>query len=229
MVPADFDALSEDPEFFTDLGSGVWLMDDHKWAFLIWDRAKRNSEVQKFSLIHADYHWDGVNDFHGSPARTADLLSADDAGLMRIMRCDNLICFDSFIAPAVLRGIFDEIHFFCLQDDGGDVGLDEELLRDTATAQVIHENLGSLLQREFASPLIFDLCLDLFNRSKKWYEGDIWPDAEIMEVLSAIRPLVETAKLVTISMSFGYSGTENQTRHLAKLVVPTLLEWRAHL
>jgi hypothetical protein len=61
MDAAVLAALDEDPDFYADLGSGVWLMDDHRWAFYIWQRFHATSGAGLFSLIHADYHWDGVN------------------------------------------------------------------------------------------------------------------------------------------------------------------------
>ncbi|MGH8587868.1 MAG: UPF0489 family protein [Gammaproteobacteria bacterium] len=226
MDEAAFAALDEDPDFYADLGNGVWLMDDHRWAFYIWQRCHAASVGERFSLIHADFHWDGINDFHDQPTTVEKLLSADDAELLELVRNNELIRYDSFIAPAVIRGFLEEVHFYCKQDDGSDVGLDDELLQRFGCAQRIHEHVHALATQTFRTPLIFDLCLDLFNRSDMMYEGDIWPDEEVNGFLAAVTPLIERAKLVTISLSFGCSGSVDDTRRLANLVVPRIMNLR---
>ena len=76
-------------------------------------------------------------------------------------------------------------------------------------------------------PLIFDLCLYLFNHADDLeFEGVLWTDADVLEFLEATSSHILTAAVVTISLSFGYSGTEEDTRHLAQLVVPRILELR---
>ena len=74
--------------------------------------------------------------------------------------------------------------------------------------------------------MIFDLCLDLFNRSDDWAEGDLWSDAEIDGFLGEVARLITAAELVTVSMSFNYSGTAENTRHLTKFVIPRILALR---
>ena len=75
--------------------------------------------------------------------------------------------------------------------------------------------------------MIFDLCLDLFNRSDKWAIGDLWTDEDIRDFLEQVRPVIERAALVTVSLSFEHSGTEADTRHLAALVLPPIVQWRS--
>lgn len=223
------DEIAPDDDFFTDLGSGIWLMDDHKWAFYIWNRYHVQSGIPKFSLVHADYHWDSVNDFHDAPEQTENLLAADDAQLRDMIREEHgFIRFDSFIAPAILRGSIDEVHFYCKQDDWFDSKFNDETLERTGTRQFVHEDVNALAQQAFPSPLILDLCLDLFNKADYWYESDLWSEEEILAFLEAIRPLIEQAVLITVSLSFGYSGTEDDTRRLAKLVLPVLAQWRSN-
>lgn len=226
MDLTEIDNLSEDPEYYQDLGSGIWLMDNHKWAFYIWHRFQVQTEIPKFTLVHVDYHWDGGDDFMHSEEMAAELMAATDERLIEFIREENWIRFDSFIAPAIRRGIVDEVHFYCKQDDGWDVGINADLLAHAATRQFIYDDINELIQHSFSCPLIFDLCLDLFNRSKMHYEGDIWKDEEIEEFLIISKPVLQQAALVTVSFSFGYSGTEEDTRRIAKLVLPRLLEYR---
>lgn len=220
-------ALHEDPNFFADLGDHVWLMDDHRWAFYIWELLRTKSESKRFTLVHADYHWDGVNDFSEAPHDIEKLLSADVTELLKMVRKNKLIRYDSFIAPAVLRGMFKEVHFYCKQNDGTDAGLDAPVLQQGNCIQRIHQDALSLTKLEISTPLIFDLCLDLFNFSDDMtYEGDIWPDEMIYEFLNSVALLIERASLVTISLSYGYSGTVEDTRRLAELVSRWIMDAR---
>src|SRR5579862_318294 len=84
--PLQIDLLSEDPDFREDLGSDIWLMDDHKWALQVWNAYHVASGRQKLSLVHADYHWDGINDFHDSPDMEQKLVEADDQELATLIR-----------------------------------------------------------------------------------------------------------------------------------------------
>jgi len=227
MDAAEIDALQEDDEFNVYVGSDIWLMDNHKWAFYDWFRFHVESGIPKLSLVHADYHWDGGNNFHESPEKAEEFLGADDEDLFKLIREGNLIGFDSFIAPAILRGFIDEVHFFCKQDDGSDIGIDDGLLAHSGTKQFIHHDAESLSKQTFSSPLIFDLCLDLFNNSDMWHQGEIWPDHDIRSFLDITKPLIKKARLVTVSLSFGYSGTKDDTRRILKMVLPMLKECRS--
>lgn len=226
----DYHTLERDDQHVEHLGRGTWLMDNHKWALWVWERHAADSGTAKFTLAHADHHWDGGYDFFESPIEEAAMLVADLEGLHSLISEGNWIRYDSFIAPAVMRGRFDTVHFFCKQDNGGDIGIGNEVLAAVGATQTLHASVESLASIEAAYPLIFDLCLDLFNNeSKMEYGSELWPDDEVVEFLEAVRPLVESACLVTISLSFGCSGTPDDTKHLAELVVPRILEWRANL
>ncbi|MCO5396777.1 hypothetical protein [Ralstonia soli] len=132
-------------------------------------------------------------------------------------------------APAIISGLISEVHFLCKQTDS-DEGLNPDLLASANVRQYIHDSPTDLLRNPLPEPLIFDLCLDLFNQeenTKKLGEGDLWPDTEIVAWLDSMRPVIERAALLTVSLSFGYSGTEEDTKHLAALVLPHLQEGRA--
>jgi hypothetical protein len=147
---------------------------------------------------------------------------------MMTSRCNaDLIRYDSFIAPAVIRGLVDEVHFLCRQNDVDEHGLDEDLLLKTGARQYFYDDAHSIANVEFGEPVIFDLCLDIFNRSEQWAEGDLWPEAEIEVFLRQLRPVIESATVVTVSLSFNYSGTASNTRCLAALCLPLLKRWRA--
>lgn len=226
MNKIQIDNLTEDNDFFTQIFPDVWLMDNHKWAFYIWNKFSTESGMQKLTLVHADYHWDDINDYHASPEDEATLLSCDDTKLIEILREDNFIRYDSFICPAIIRGLVNEVHFYCKQYEQDGFGVDEQLLERFGVTQYIHDEIASLASVKFTKPFVMDLCLDLFNKSNDSYTGDLWSDDEIHTFLTQIKHLITDAELVTISLSFGCSGTEDDTRHLAKLVLPIIESWR---
>lgn len=226
MDAREIAGLQPDDEYLIALGHEIWLMDDHRWALLVWERFAREQGIRPFSLMHADFHWDAVNDFYQNEAQRDQMLTADLPALEAMIREGNWIRYDSFIAPAVMRGLVSDVHFFCLQDDD-EPGLDEELLNSSGARQTIHEEAAALSHAKFDAPLIFDLCLDLFNRSDQWLTGDLWSNAEVTAFLEQVRPVIEQAQLVTVSLSFGCSGSEADTRQLAALVLPLIEQWRS--
>lgn len=169
MPLPDFASLAEDDSYLAPMGSGVWLMDDHRWALKVWEGERKNDN---YTLVHADFHWDGCYDFHGSPDKEADLIAATSQQIAELVAEGELVRYDSFIAPAVRRGFIHIVHFYCLQHDVGDVALDEDFLKTCGAKQFIHPDAQSLVATQFVGPVIYDLCLDLFNRSDNWGEGE---------------------------------------------------------
>jgi hypothetical protein len=129
---------------------------------------------------------------------------------------------DSFIAPAIIRGLIEEVHFLCFQRDTTP-GIDSELLERYGAKQFLHPDLSSLLKHAPQGSLL-DIDLDIFNRSGYWAKGDLWTDIEILQFLDGCIPLLKSSPLVTIAMSFNYSGSEDDTQYLSRLVVPTILD-----
>lgn len=225
----DFNAqeLKADDAFLSHLGRNVWLMDNHRWALLVWERHAKEIGADRFILAHADFHWDGGYYFSEQDGLEEQLLAADLNQLESWVEEDEFVRYDSFIAPAVVRKRFESVHFFCMQGDEHDVGLSAEVRQEGATEQVLHDTPESLASITLDRPLIFDLCLDLFNKDDDLeYGSDLWSDAEIQQFIETVRALIENASVVTISLSFGYSGTEDDTRHLAALVVPRIFALR---
>ncbi len=223
MELPDCSSLVENPDYLTEIGHGVWLMDDHRWALKVWEAQRTH---HSYTLVHADFHWDACYDFHGVAEEEARLVAASSEEIGRLVAEDKWIRFDSFIAPAIKRGLIHTVHFFCLQDDPGDNGLHEEFMTACQAEQFLHKTPRELAGARIDGPWIFDLCLDLFNKCDAWKEGDLWKDQEILAFLETVRHLIEGAEIVTVSLSFNYSGADGDTRHLAALVLPVLLAYR---
>lgn len=155
----NFDSLAPDDDYREDLGDGVWLMDNHKWSLLAWERSR--APGQRYALLHADYHWDNIDNIGDDEDQAQAFSTAGLAEVLSLTEGDTLVRCDSFIAAAVRRGFISEVHFFCTQD-GTDEGLDQSLCDEYQTVQAIHPDADALAQVKPSSPVIFDLCLDLF-------------------------------------------------------------------
>jgi hypothetical protein len=201
-------------------------MDDHRWALLAWERAARaDTAYIGCSLIHVDFHYDGCNDFQSDAEIESLRKMTELSELARLVNDAKVIRKDSFIAPAVIRGLLKNLHFYCLQDDT-EPGIDQELAARFGCEQFLYESVGALEKAEVSPPHVFDLCLDLFNKSEQWGEGDLWEEEEISEFLQKVSHFIQCAAVVTVSLSFGYSGSANETRRLARLVLPRMLRYR---
>ena len=49
---------------------------------------------------------------------------------------------------------------------------------------------------------------------------------DVLGFIEAVAHHIKAAALVTVSMSFGYSGSEDDTRHLTQLAIPRILALR---
>lgn len=219
-----FATLEPDNDLLKEIGDRVWLMDNHKWALSVWAHTHTGTRRR---LLHADHHWDSVDLFHGDPQEQAALNAADLAELDRRIADEDRVQYDAFIAPAIRRHYFDQVHFYCTQKDDWDRGFSTELCTSFDVQQTLHDSVDSFAALPAKEATAFDLCLDLFNDAhKKVYDSELWPEARIQAFLDATSHLVAAADVVTVSLSFGYSGTEDDTRYLAKLVMPQLLASR---
>lgn len=210
-------------KYFKEIYSNVWLMDNHKWAFYIWESCRlRNPNIFPSTLVHIDYHWDGINDF-SNPRSVKRLINVQDSqSLLDFVTNTSFIRFDSFIAPSIIRGSVKEIHFYCLDYDN-DIALDEELLRQCHAKQFVYKNIDSLIQHVSGKSIVFDIDLDIFNKSDKWEEGNIWDENDILKFVDKCTSIIANSALVTIATSTGYSGNNKDTEYLTDLVVPRIV------
>jgi hypothetical protein len=226
MKYPDIESFGPDPSYFEEMYPNVWLMDDHRWSYYIWEKCFHKYGVTApYTLLHIDKHWDAVNDFL-KDGDQEQLCYITDINKIRDIVSDNLIRKDSFIAPAIIRGIINEVHFLCFQDYTTQ-GLSLELLNKFSSSQVIYTDQRSFV-KDAPSGSLFDIDIDIFNRSDYWATGELWTDNEILEFLDDCSELIKSSPLVTIAMSFGYSGTEEDTKHLTRLVVHRVMEIFRH-
>ncbi|WP_233874622.1 UPF0489 family protein [Paraburkholderia adhaesiva] len=86
MNDVDFNQLRPDGEYLRNLGADVWLMDDHHWALSVWTRFGFERDMTGLSLVHADHHWDGVDDFQETDEERDRLLAANPAEIEAMVR-----------------------------------------------------------------------------------------------------------------------------------------------
>src|SRR5256886_3991988 len=191
----------EDDRFCGTIGPGVWLMDDHRWAFYVWARhALGHPEPLPLSLVHIDAHADAVDGFLPDPASWAALQGETDlARIYERVAQDSDITLASFIAPAIRRGWITEVHFFgCAEDD--DL-LDAPLLAATGASQQRHETITDVVQAVDGRRLLLDIDIDVFNDADTRGQSRLWPEEEIIACIDAWTPLIQSADVITIARS----------------------------
>jgi len=183
-----------------ELEPNFWTMSNHKWALLAWASAELG---QSAALVHLDWHWDGINDFRDPESRgeLSALVSLDELREMIADR-DRLVDYASFIAPAILLGLVDEVHFYCLQDDTTP-GLSSDLLDETGAKEYRHHNIDDLLltAAKLGKPILFDLDVDLFNKATPFYSDGPEYHERIRFFLGKCSDLIQRAAVVTIAKS----------------------------
>ena len=226
MTAAFPNGAREDDRLCVEISPGVWLMDDHRWAFYVWARhALARPERLPLCLAHLDAHADAVDGFLPDPAAWLEL--ANETDLTRLharVAQDSDITLASFIAPALRRGWVNRVHIFGWSED--DDLLDAPLLAAAGASQQVHATMESLVGAVGDQPLLLDLDLDVFNGARTLGEGLLWPDAAIAACIDACAPLLARADIVTIARSFKFSGAPSDTVRLTALVVPLVLARR---
>jgi len=218
------ESLKPDASYVRRLHPRLWLMDNHKWALYAWESSLRPLPGDEQGILaHLDYHFDASNDFTRGEDVARLLRAAGPGECADLTAGDNLIKCDSFIVPAIMRGLVRDVHFLCREIDP-DPDVYPEWLDSYDGPQFYHERLEDLLLALAGQTVLFDLCLDVFNhQANRSYRGDLWPDADVIALIDDCGALIRDARLVTVSLSFSHSGAEPDTRHLARVVLPRVL------
>jgi hypothetical protein len=120
------ESLKSDESYVRRLHPRLWLMDSHNWALFAWESSLRPLPGhERISLAHLDYHFDACNDFASAPDVERLLRAPGVAACAGLTEGRSLIKCDSFIVPAILRGLARDLHFFCREMDP-DPGVYEE-------------------------------------------------------------------------------------------------------
>jgi hypothetical protein len=212
-------------EYLNEVHPMIWLMNNHRWAFYVWEQARLSKKIKRGNtLVHIDYHWDGINDLQDEDGQPTEIAVDNLDDLDSIMTDGKRIRFDSFIAPSVLVGTISSIHFFCLQQDT-EIGIDEHVLRKSNAKQTIHSSINSLVNECSNEEILLDLDIDIFNKSEFINGTQLWPKDEMINFLDTIRPLFLNFTILTIVASPGYSGDKEAVSYLLRLLFDRMQDW----
>ncbi|MDV3448807.1 UPF0489 family protein [Bacillus safensis] len=202
----------------------IFLMDQHKWAFYIWELAREEGLIMpNATLFHVDAHLDDVPSVLQDNPEYIDI-----EGLENIKSfTDKSIQNFTFIWPAFGRETINNIIYV---SDFSRSDPFEEWTRENVAGRIyegirvhsIEELKDSILLGEVEpyvhnNSLILNLDLDFFNE-EEFYDRDpkIKSDQEVMESLTYLKNLYKW-DLITVSLSPEYCGGEEACDHLLKL------------
>ncbi|MDD3854088.1 UPF0489 family protein [Sulfurimonas sp.] len=212
--------FEKNDEYFDEIYPNIWIMDNHKWALYCWEQYRVKNQIPS-TLVHIDYHWDAVNDYY----ENEDKLKNIDLDTMKnIISEEQYIRKDSFIAPAIIRKFINRVDFYCFQNNT-EVGLDSSLLTKYQVKQNIYSQIDDLVKPTGTCEIILDIDLDIFNTIGSKF-GKLWSKDKIINYINKLSPLIKKAKIITIAMSYGYTGSNEEIEYLTKLVIPLIIETR---
>jgi hypothetical protein len=218
MVNID-DMVSNDSYF--EVKPNIWLMDNHRWAYYIWESFSfKNPNQLPSTLLHIDYHWDDINDFIDESS-IGELKRGDINYIYGLVEQNKSpITCESFIAPAVIRGLFNEIYFCCLQEN--DSIFDERFRRKYPIKIAKYKNIKSLVKSLRSNEFYLDIDMDIFFNLEGMIHSELWPDKYIATLLDNIQLLLQSASLTTIAMSHDYINDTDKTRMMTKRLLDKL-------
>jgi hypothetical protein len=222
--------MKESDQYHEQIAPNLWLMSSHKWAWYGWESSCKKRPAK---LVHLDYHWDDLNDF-SNPNDVVSLRSITDLEGIEALTIDSdrmLVRQDSFIAPAIIRGLVNQIHFFCLQRDDTP-GFDAQFLTNYHAHQFSYSDITDLSNAIQTGPLILDIDLDLFNRATPYFNNK----SALLQLIVSVKRIIELAEVITIAKSDLYSWKvadndqydwdETSAHYISSLVLPELLKIR---
>lgn len=202
----------------------IYLMDQHKWAFYIWELAKEKGLIKpNATLFHVDAHLDDC-----------PFVLEDNPEYINISGKDNLkdftesyIKIDTFIWPAFGRKTINNIIYvsdYWKSDPFEDwtreyvKGRNYEGIR-VKSIQELKEllSLGELEPYIQDNSLILNIDLDFFNNEDFYgHNPKLKPDKDVIESLTYLKNIYNW-DLITVSLSPEYCGGEDACNHLFQL------------
>lgn len=226
-IHTKIDSLAPYSEFHEEIAKNVWLMDNHKWALHAWEKFFTEDPSQApLPLVHADYHWDAVNSWQ-TEEEVREIRQIRSLSEIKEAIVSGAIQYDNFIFPEIIRKRINEVYFYCFFFGNPTHGFAPGNPEIYGARQFICRDLDQLLKGVSGRPVLFDLDIDVFNYSEIGAETDYWDDAKIDDFFRRCRHTIRDAPVVTIAISFGCSGEENDAKKLAKCVVGKILDIRS--
>ncbi|PYF02645.1 uncharacterized protein UPF0489 [Ureibacillus chungkukjangi] len=203
----------------------IYIMDNHKWAFYIWELAREKSIINpNATLIHVDAHLD---DCPFVLQDNPEYLEIEELSSLKRFT-ENHITYDTFIWPAFGRGTIDNIIYVS--------DFSSEPFEDWATNYVkgrtytglrvrtmskLQEIIENGLVESFVNDksLILNLDLDFFNEEN--FHGRnprLKPDEEVYNSLTYLKN-VYNWDLITVAISPECCGGEEPAQHLLDIFI----------
>lgn len=82
MASLDSRIFRNDDDYYESIGNGIWLMDNHKWSFVVWNKERNEDSI--YLLVHVDYHWDAGYDYWHSPDEEKTFLTASENEIIKV-------------------------------------------------------------------------------------------------------------------------------------------------
>lgn len=202
----------------------IYLMDQHKWAFYIWEIAREKGLIKpNATLFHVDAHLDDC-----------PFVLEDNPEYINITGYENLKAFtenhvkiDTFIWPAFGRGTINNIIY--VSDFLGSEPFEEWTkeyiegrIYDGIRVNSIKQLKDSIFQREVEpylqdNSLILNLDLDFFNEEDFYsHSPKLKSDQEVIDSLTYLKNLYNW-DLITVALSPEHCGGEEACNHLFQL------------
>ncbi|MEK5149058.1 UPF0489 family protein [Psychrobacillus sp. FSL K6-4615] len=203
----------------------IYLMDNHKWAFYIWELAREKSIINpNATLIHVDAHLD---DCPFVLQDNPEYLEINELSTLKEFT-ENHITYDTFIWPAFGRATIDNIIYVS--------DFYNEPFEEWATDFVKGRTYKGLRVRSMSqfknsvedgqvepyvndNSLILNLDLDFFNE-ENFYGGKpkLMSDNEVFNSLTYLKEVYKW-ELITVALSPECCGGEEASNHLLDIFV----------
>ena len=224
MIIEKLNNLESDDSYFEEISTNVWITDNHKWAFYVWEKYLADNGLQKIGLVHIDYHYDSVDDISdtGLEDEVKDW-TLEEIKIQTESGNSGPIRWDSFIAPFIYRGRVLWIKWLCF-DEEDEPGF---LIAPEAMPKVVenfYDSSGQLSQHTFGDPYILDICLDYFSTEGDGIENRPRENTFVDSVLADCEVVIANAALITVSLSFASFNTAEDVKVLAKRIIPRILQ-----
>ncbi|WP_121615793.1 UPF0489 family protein [Virgibacillus halodenitrificans] len=203
----------------------IYLMDNHKWAFYIWELARKKSVISpNATLIHVDAHLD---DCPFVLQDNPEYLEIKELSSLKRFT-ENHVTYDTFIWPAFGRGTINNIIYVS--------DYPNEPFQDWATNYVEGRTYEGLRLRSMPhfqkaaesglvepyvndNSLILNLDLDFFNEEDFYGENPkLKTDNEVFSSLTYLKN-VYNWDLITVALSPECCGGEEAAKHLLDIFV----------
>ena len=222
----------------------IYLMVDHKWAFVVWESARINGLIDENALlVHVDSHLDDIPELVDDDRFFKAKSESDILDLVKFKRSKedkkNIstnyeLSKDNFIFPAFLRNTIQDIIYvsdYKLKEITVDdiYKADDSNIRFKKCYEKIkgknksiqrYLNVEDFLivvdQLPMSQPKILDLDLDYFNDSDNCFYPDLKNDDVIKDNLRHLKNLCEW-DIITVALSPHYCGGDKECLHILDL------------